>query len=154
MNSIGSRVIAVLRHTARLCLLEPRLILRYISAGASAACVEFALFTILFELARWPLLEANCSAFSVAVLLCFLLQKKWTFRAGGETTRQLRLYLFMQLVSAVLNNLLMFGLVEGLALYAPLAKLLQIGIVFIWNFSFCRIAVFPLPLSGDSERIG
>ena len=116
--------------------------MRYISVGAIAASVEFLLFTLFYEWARWPLLIANCTALSVAVVLCFILQKNWTFRARGNARRQLWLYLLMQSISAILNNLLMLGLVQGFGIYAPLAKVLQIGIVFIWNYAFCRLVVF------------
>lgn len=121
---------------------DPRLFLRYISAGAIAALFEFLLFTTLYQLAGWPLLAANGTAFLCAVVVCFALQKNWTFRIQGESIRQLRLYLFMQTISGTLNSLLMLAFVRELSLYAPLAKMLQIGIVFIWNFSFCRLVVF------------
>jgi putative flippase GtrA len=48
----------------------------------------------------------------------------------------------MQAISAVFNNLIMIALVSGAGLYGPVAKVLQIGIVFVWNFSFCRLVVF------------
>ncbi len=137
-----------LNRVAVFFLQDPRLFLRYIGVGALAASIEFLLFTTFYELAGWPLLVANCVALAVAVILCFVLQKHWTFRARGGGNRQLWLYLFMQSISAVLNNLLMLGFVEGLGIYAPLAKILQIGIVFIWNYSFCRLVVFAPRRSG------
>lgn len=68
---------------------DPRLFLRYISVGALAASVEFLLFTTFYELAVWPLLVANCAALAVPAILCFVLQKHWTFRARGGANRQL-----------------------------------------------------------------
>ena len=121
---------------------DRRLFLRYISAGAIAAVIEFLLFSALYQQAGWPLLSANGTAFAVALVACFAMQKNWTFRIQGEAGRRLRLYVFMQAVSGVLNTLLMLGLIQGLELYPPLAKVLQIGLVFIWNFSFCRLVVF------------
>jgi putative flippase GtrA len=44
----------------------------------------------------------------------------------------------------------MLGFVEGLGIYAPLAKILQIGTVFIWNYSFCRLVVFAPRHSGPT----
>lgn len=131
---------------------DPRLFMRYISAGAVAALIEFLLFIILYQVSGWPLLTANGVALAIAAVVCFVLQKKWTFRIHGETRRQLRWYLFMQAISAILNNFLVFGLVHGLGLYAPLAKILQIGLVFAWNFSFCRLVVF-VP-QGDFSTLG
>ena len=135
MTHSVSRIAALLLH-------DPRLLARYVSAGATAALFEFLLFTTLYQVGGWPLLAANCTALAAAIALCFVLQKYWTFRITCGATRQVRLYLFMQAISAVMNNLLMIVFVEVLDLYAPLGKVLQIGIVFLWNYSFCRIVVF------------
>jgi putative flippase GtrA len=88
------------------------------------------------------LLLANCISFAVAVILCFILQKNWTFKASGNGKRHLQLYLIMQAISAVLNNALMYIFVLQLEIYAPISKLLQIAVVFLWNYSFCRLVVF------------
>jgi putative flippase GtrA len=133
---------------AKFFLHDPRQFLRYISVGALAASVEFTLFTAFYDLAGWPLLVANCTSLAIALILCFVLQKTWTFRARGAASRQLWLYLVMQSISAVLNNLLMLAFVQGLGIYAPVAKILQIGIVFIWNYTFCRLVVFARSSSG------
>ena len=134
---------AWLLRLARVFLGDPRLFLRYVSVGGSAALLELLLFSILHEGLRWPLLVANNTALAIAIAYSFLMQRRWTFRVtAGGALRQARWYLFMQGVSAVLNNLLMGLMVGVLGWYAPLAKVLQIGIVFGWNFSFCRWVVF------------
>lgn len=133
---------APIRRAVKFYLSDPGVLFRYVGAGGTAALVEWSLFSALYQWSGWPLLAANCFAFSVAVLLCFFLQKHWTFKAVGSTQRQLSLYLVMQGVSAVLNNVLMWILVEEFRLFAPFAKVLQIGLVFFWNFAFCRLVVF------------
>ncbi len=128
---------------------DPLLLVRYIGAGAVSALVEFLLFAALYELAGWPLLVANSSAFAVALVICFTLQKRWTFRATGGLGRQAFLYLAMQAVSAAINNALVYIFVAELGLNAPGAKVLQIGLVFLWNFTFSRIVIFPERVSKD-----
>lgn len=121
---------------------EPNILLRYIGAGSIAALVEFSLFFFLYQMADLNLLLANCISFAVAVILCFILQKNWTFKASGNGQRHLQLYILMQAISALLNNALMYIFVFQLGIYAPLSKLLEIAIVFLWNYSFCRLVVF------------
>jgi putative flippase GtrA len=121
---------------------DPRLFLRYITVGAGAALIELTLFSLLYEVADWPLLGANGVALVLAIGFAFTMQKLWTFRVAGSGSRQLRWYLFMQAISAILNNLLMVLFVQELGWYAPLAKVIQIGLVFLWNFTFCRLVVF------------
>lgn len=121
---------------------DPLLFLRYISAGGVAAVVEISLFVACYQWLHWPLLAANTLALSCALLLCFVLQKRWTFATKGGVGRQLKLYLLMQMISALLNNLLI-AIFITLWAWPPLAaKVVQIGIVFMWNFSFCKLVVF------------
>lgn len=128
---------------ARFFLADPWIFLRYVTVGGSAAALEFSLFTVLHLGLSWPLLVANNVALGVSIGYCFLMQRRWTFRAhDGSALRQLRWYLIMQAFSALLNNLLMWILVVGLGWYAPLAKVVEIGLVFLWNFGFCRLVVF------------
>jgi putative flippase GtrA len=121
---------------------EPNIFLRYVGAGSIAALVEFSLFSFLYQMADLNLLLANCISFAVAVILCFILQKNWTFKASGNGQRYIQLYLIMQAISAVLNNALMYIFVFQLGIYAPISKILEIAIVFLWNYSFCRLVVF------------
>lgn len=123
-------------------LRDPALLAKYVMAGGTAAALELTLFSLLYMRLHLPLLVANTSALSLAILLGFLLQKTWTFRDRGAGMRQLRWYVFMQGISMVLNNMLILLFVGKLGWYAPLAKAIQIGLIFIWNFSFCRLVVF------------
>lgn len=127
---------------ARFFLGDFALFLRYISIGALCAMIELALFSIAYQYFEWPLLVANSSALLFAVVVNFLAQKKWTFRAKGELTRQFRLYVLMQAISALLNNLLIYLMIARWDWSPPLAKIIQIGLVFAWNFSFCKLVVF------------
>lgn len=126
----------------RFFLGDPLLFLRYISVGAVSAAVEFALFGIAYEWLAWPLMAANGFALGCALALNFTLQMRWTFRADGGWGRRLRGYALMQAVSAVLNTALMWLMVAHWGWYAPLAKVLEIGIVFAWNFTFSKLVVF------------
>lgn len=133
---------------------DPRTFLKYISVGAICALIEFSLFSLLYQVAGLPLLTANGIALAVAIVISFTLQKSWTFRAQGAMGRQLRWFIFMQAISALLNSLLIFLFVALLGWYAPVAKLVEIGLVFLWNFTFCKIVVFPArtkPATADAR---
>lgn len=129
-------------HLLRFFLHDPRLFMRYISAGAISAVVETGLFLALYQQLQLPVLAANMLAISCALLLCFVLHKHWTFGARGDVGRQLKLYLLMQVFSVLFNNLLIYLFITQWA-WPPLpAKVLQIGIVFLWNFTFCKMCIF------------
>ena len=144
---IGARIL----HLLRFFMHDPRMLLRYISTGLIAAVAEIGVFLLLYQNARLPLLAANMLALCVALLLCFTLHKYWTFGTRGNTARQLRLYLLMQAVSMLLNNLLVYAFISVLT-WPPLpAKVIQIGLVFIWNFSFNKLVIFK---DATSQRSG
>jgi putative flippase GtrA len=121
---------------------DSRLFLRYVLAGGAAAMIEFGLFALFNIVLGWPLLLANSTALAVAIFVAFTLQKHWTFRTKGEDGRQFKLYLIMQGISALLNNLLMLLFVTGWAWSPPIAKVVEIGLLFVWNFSFCKLVIF------------
>lgn len=127
---------------ARFFLGDPLLFLRYASVGVASAALEFALFTLAYEALRWPLLVANGAALSCALVLNFALHKQWTFRAEGRLRRRLRHYAAMQAIAALLNSALMYLMVARLGWYAPLAKIVEIGVVFAWTFTFSKLVVF------------
>ena len=132
---------------AKLVIADPRVFLRYVGVGSSAAVVELTLFVAMHQWLGWPLLVANCTALGIAVIYCFLMQRSFTFQAHGDAARHLSLYLLMQSISAILNNAIMWGLVQKLSFYPPLAKVLQIGMIFLWNYTFARLVVFAPPRS-------
>jgi len=129
-------------HLVAFILHDRALFLRYVGVGAASALIEFALFSLAYEAMGWPLLGANMGALGVALIFNFLAHRGWTFRVGGQAYGQLRAYAFMQSVAVVLNNVLLYVMVELWQWHAPTSKLLQIGLVFAWNFSFSRLVVF------------
>lgn len=127
---------------ARFFLGDLALFLRYISVGAFSALVELALFSLAYQYLAWPLLLANSAALALALVVNFTAQRQLTFRAAGQFGRQMRLYVLMQAFSALLNTLLVYLLIARWDWSPPLAKVIQIGLVFVWNFSFCKLVVF------------
>lgn len=126
----------------RFFLGDPLLFLRYISVGAASAALELTLFSLAYEALGWPLLLANAAALACALVLNFTLQKQWTFRADGGWARRLPHYALMQAISALLNSTLMYLMVARWGWYAPLAKVVEIGVLFAWNFTFSKLVVF------------
>lgn len=118
------------------------LFLRYLSVGALSALIEFLIFNATFLGLGWPLLQANISALCIALVINFAGHKGWTFRASGAMARQMRFYGLMQAISALLNNLLIYLFIDRWGWDPSLAKALQIGLVFTWNFSFCKLVIF------------
>ena len=121
---------------------DPRLFFRYIAVGGASALIEYTLFNVLYSAAGLATLVANSMAIAVAVIFHFNMQKRWTFRDSQSLRRQLPRYLMMIGVAAVLNNLLVYLFIEVVLLPPALAKLLQIGLLFLGQFTASRLVVF------------
>lgn len=121
---------------------DRRLFFTYITVGALSVLVEFVLFNLFYGWLRLPLLAANLCAIGFVIAFSFASHKRFSFRDTQAFHRQLPWYLFMIAVSLSLNNALVYLFIAVLGWPAPLSKLLQIGICFVWNFSFSRLVVF------------
>jgi putative flippase GtrA len=130
---------------------DRRLFVTYITVGAITVVIEFSLFNAFYGLLDMPLLAANLSAIGFVLLFSFFSHKHFSFRDRQAFHRQLPWYVFMLAVSISLNNLLVYLFVAVLGWPAPLSKLLQIGICFVWNFTFSRLVVFAQRHERDAE---
>lgn len=140
-NPIRS-IYLLIRAIATFFLRDPQLFMKYIAVGGASAAIEFSLFTLFYILLAWPLLVANSCGLSITLLFHFNMQKRWTFRDNQSLRRQLPRYLFMVSIAALLNTALIYLFVAELGIPAMLAKILQIGLVFGFTFSFSRLVVF------------
>lgn len=122
--------------------LDSRTLLRYAVVGGASALVEFLVFNVLVYLKVLPVLAANLTATSFIILFSFFSHRHFTFRNPNAFSRQVRLYVAMLTVSILLNNALVYLFVLVFGWPPPLAKFLQLGLCFIWNFSCSRLIVF------------
>lgn len=121
---------------------DRRLFFTYITVGFITVCIEFFIFNALYGLLGIPLITANLTAIGFVLLFSFFSHKRYSFRDRQAFHRQLPWYVLMLGVSISLNNLLVYLFIAVFEWPAPLSKFLQIGICFLWNFTFSRLVVF------------
>lgn len=79
----------------------------------------------------------------LAITVGFLINSRWTFRAGGEFRRHYPRYLTIYLMGAVWQNVLLTAFVEYGNLPDWIAKPIAIVIVaYGWNFLLAKFWVF------------
>ncbi len=126
-----------------------QILLRYATVGAASASVELLLFQGLYSLVGVPLMAANVMAILGVVAFGFMGQKRFTFRNRGPAFGQARRYLLLVVSSFALNNALVYLFAGVLAWPVFIAKLLQLGLSFMFNFSVSRYFVFGRVDSSD-----
>lgn len=132
----------LIRSIAAFFLRDPQLFMKYVAVGGASAAIEFSLFSLFYIVLAWPLLVANSCGLAITLLFHFNMQKRWTFRDSQSLRRQLPRYLLMVSIAALMNTALIYLFVSKLGIHAQLAKILQIGLVFGFTFTFSRLIVF------------
>lgn len=132
---------------------DRRRFLRFCCVGASSFCGEYLIFTVLnLTLGGrvYPfcgvnitgLFIANSVSYFIAFWYCFLLNRTWTFRAGGNALRQLRLYALLFLMNLVISNTLIH-LLEFAGVTPQIGKIFVAAAIALWNFFAYRF-IFSL----------
>ena len=116
---------------------------RFAVVGVFNTGVDIATFSLLFYILEIQLIIANSIGYLAAASNSFLLNKYWTFsetRRRGRVRYQFGLFLALGLIGLGLSNIVVWSL----AAYIPeiFAKLLSVGILFVWNFGTSRFIVF------------
>lgn len=142
LTVIAHRVFRAVLGIIGFFLRDPKIFFKYVAVGGAAATLEFLLFSTFYEVLRLPLLAANGIAIAICIVFSFTLQRQWTFRDERSIRAQLPPYVFMISLAVLFNNLLIYLFVAVWGWNALLSKVLQIGLVFGWNFSFSRLVVF------------
>lgn len=116
--------------------------LRYGIVGASGAVVDLSTLYILTDLVGWYYLVSATLAFIFSALLNFYLNRVWTFKVLADPKKQLVIFAFVSISGLLLNNGILYALVEWLGIYYMYAKVVAIALVTIWNFFWNKYFTF------------
>ena len=120
----------------------PRII-RFAVVGVLNTALDFATFSLLYYVAHLDLLIANTTAYVVATVNSYALNRFWTFRqqapGGGELTMAVQFVLF-NLVGLGLVNLTLWALSSFL--HVLVSKGIAVLVSFTWNYLTSRNVVF------------
>lgn len=117
---------------------------RFILVGIINTAIDFALFNLLFYELGFALLLANLLAWLAAFSVGFLLNRNWTFaQVAGDSDAKgqfLRYLLTAGSALALASASIWFA---ALVMPAWVAKIVAIGITFVWSFTLSRLWVWP-----------
>ncbi len=127
--------------------LDPQLITKFIMfsiVGASGVVVDFSVTWLFKEKVRIHKYIANSLGFIVATISNYLLNRFWTFYTVDAQAKfnEFSKFFFIALIGLVINNAILYLFHEKLKWNFYLSKLVAIGIVSIWNFSFNYLYTF------------
>ncbi|HEV7322476.1 MAG TPA: GtrA family protein [Ensifer sp.] len=119
---------------------------RFAAVGALTTLLDMSLFNTLYYVGLPPL-PSNLVSYSCGIAVSYMLNRAWTFRAAHSHVQAVKF-----VVATVTGLLISTIIVATLALLipAPVAKLVSVPIVFVWNYLTSRLWVFRQTAEADA----
>lgn len=117
-------------------------LLRYIFVGGAATVVDMGSLYIFTSIIGLNYLISAAIAFILGVTANYLLCVAWIFESTGRVKREIILFLVIGVGGLILNEVIIWLLVEEVGLYYMLAKAVAVVIVLVWNFGMRKKYVF------------
>lgn len=109
--------------------------LKFCTVGFSGLAIDFGITYLTKEKLKFNKYLANSLGFIFASISNYFLNKVWTFHdTNPDAITQFSKYIFIALIGLLLNNLIIYLLVNKKEVTFYWAKLIAIGIVVLWNF--------------------
>nr|WKN37606.1 GtrA family protein [Tunicatimonas sp. TK19036] len=118
--------------------------LRYAAAGVVSVAIEYGMLVLMVEyVGHDHLLFANAIAFTIASVCNYFISRYWVFERGKHRTHvEMMAYFVSAGIGLLINQLVLWSLVEGISLDYRIAKIGAIGAVVLWNYWIRRTWVF------------
>lgn len=112
-------------------------VVRYFFVGGIAALVDFGSFVFLIEVFGLGWFWAALIGFVLATAVNYLLSVRHVFESGIRFSRrhEVALVFLVSALGLLLNQTMLYLLIDQQGLNVFLAKVLAMGVVFVWNFT-------------------
>lgn len=121
--------------------------MRFVIAGFLSAGLEMGLLVAMVERFKVPLLHANGIAFLVVNIINYILSRYWVFKNKTLRKRvQFPMFMFFVSCGLILNQTVLWFLVDELSFDYRVSKVVAIGVVVIWNFFTRNNMIFKAEL--------
>ena len=118
--------------------------IRYFAAGGISFVIDYALLIGLTEIWGIHYLISASVGFTVGAVVCYGLSIVWVFdaRRYERRTTEAALFFLIGLIGLSLNDLLLWGLADGLGWPYQLSKLIVAALVLAFNYLARLLLVF------------
>jgi putative flippase GtrA len=118
--------------------------LRYVAAGLVALAVDFGTYVALIRLAGVDYLVAAPAGFALGLATIYVFSVRWIFahRRVADPRVEFGIFALIGLGGMALNQLVIYGCVEWLALSYEIAKVVSAAVVFCFNFAARKSLLF------------
>lgn len=121
--------------------------LRYLVTGGLAFVVDFGLFALCLYVFEWHYLLANLVGLVAGLVLNYAMSILWVFTAcerslENRKVTEFSLFALVGVAGVGINQLLMYGMVDGLEFNEMISKMVAAVLVLMWNFGARKLMLF------------
>lgn len=109
-------------------------VIRFLIVGGGCFLLEYILLYVLTEYMHIGYLVSSAIAFTVSLLVNYILCLLVVFNVKHQSSLEIGLFIITSLIGLILNQGVMWFLVEIIAWWYMFAKVIASGIVMIWNY--------------------
>ena len=119
-------------------------IVRYFFVGGAAAVVDIGVFVFLVKVFGLPWFPVALLSFVLATGVNYQLSIRYVFSSGVRFAQhhELALVFLVSAAGLVVNQTVLWLLIEKLSWDLVLAKMIATGMVFFWNYTIRRYMIF------------
>lgn len=109
-------------------------VIRFLIVGGGCFLLEYILLYVLTEYMHIGYLVSSAIAFTVSLLVNYILCLLVVFYVKHQSSLEIGLFIITSLIGLIINQGVMWFLVEIIAWWYMFAKVIASGIVMIWNY--------------------
>ena len=109
-------------------------VIRFLIVGGGCFLLEYILLYVLTEYMHIGYLVSSAIAFTVSLLVNYILCLLVVFNVKHQSSLEIGLFIITSLRGLIINQGVMWFLVEIIAWWYMFAKVIASGIVMIWNY--------------------
>ncbi|SKC56534.1 GtrA family protein [Ohtaekwangia koreensis] len=117
---------------------------KFVFVGGISAVIEFSLLILFVEKLSIDYLFGNVFAFALTNIVTYILTKRFVFNGtqSANKAQEAGLFFLCLLGGLVVNQIVLWAVVEFTAIDYRIAKVIAIAITVIWNFFTRKHLVF------------
>jgi len=119
-------------------------VVRYFFVGGIAAAIDIGIFGVAVKILKFDWFVVALCSFVIATAVNYMLSIRYVFESGIRFTRQAEVSLVFLVsgVGLVVNQSVLWLLIEAVNLDEVLSKLVATGTVFLWNYTSRSLFIF------------
>lgn len=109
-------------------------VFRFLAVGGACFLLEYVLLYVLTEYAGLMYLYSSAIAFTVSLIVNYILCVFVVFHAQHQSEKQMILFIVTSLMGLGINQLVMWFFVEIIGIWYMAAKVVASAVVMVWNY--------------------